>query len=225
MGGPVSVAFDYLVTLLQADVPARGGVPSAAQYERAIKDAVADFSRRRPMTLITTLSIISGTASYDLPDDFLFDIKLDDFTALDGIIHTSAGIVPLSSDWNERYTINGRTITFTPTPSYTLERTLRYAAGHVLNESEVYPYLTDEDAGILLLKAQAIALRKQALAAVTASIGEIVEYAIGDERVKKSSPSQVLSAQASSLEAQYLAEFERGQTGSRARYDTLGLLI
>jgi hypothetical protein len=221
----VSVTFDDLMTQLQADVPTRGGVPSTAQYERAVKDAVADFSRRRPMTLITTLSIISGTASYDLPDDFLSIIKLDDFTAPDGIIHTSAGIVPLSSDWNERYTINGRTITFTPTPSYTLDRTLRYTAGHVLNESDVYPYLTDEDAGILLLKAQAIALRKQALAAVTASTGEIVEYAIGDERVKKSSPSERLSAAASSLEAQYLAAVQHGATGSRARYDSLGQLI
>lgn len=221
----MSVALDDLITRLQADVPARGSVPSTAQYEYAVKDAVADFSRRRPMTLITTLSIVSGTASYDLPGDFLFIIKLDDFTATDGIIHTSAGIVPLSSDWNERFTVNGLTITFIPTPSYTLARTLRYAAGHVLNESEVYPYLTDEDAGILLLKAQAIALRKQALAAVTASTGEIVEYAIGDERVKKSSPSQVLSAQASSLESAYLAAVQHGATGSRARYDTNEVLI
>ena len=221
----MSVAFDDLVAQLQADVPARGGVPSTAQYERAVKEAVADFSRRRPMTLITTLAIVGGTASYALPDDFLFVIKLDDFTALDGIIHTATGIVPLASDWNERYTVNGRTMTFTPTPNYTLARRLCYAAGHVLDESDVYPYLTDEDAGILLLKAQAIALRKQALAAVTAATGEIVEYAIGDERVKKSSPSERLSAAASSLEAQYLAAVQPGATGSRARYDSLEQLI
>lgn len=221
----MSVALNDLIARLQADVPARGGVPSTAQYEYAVKDAVADFARRCPMTLITTLAIVSGTASYELPDDFLFLIKLDDFTARDGIIHTATGIVPLSSDWNERYTVNGLTITFTPTPSYTLERILRYAAGHVLNESDVYPYLTDEDAGIVLLKAQAIALRKQALAAVTASTGEIVEYAIGDERVKKSSPSERLSAAASSLEAAYLAAVQHGATGARARYDSLGLLI
>lgn len=221
----MSIAFDDLVTELQADVPARGGVPATAQYERAVKDAVADFSRRRPMTLITTLAIVNGTATYDLPDDFLFVIKLDDFTATDGIIHTATGIVPLASDWNERYTINGLTITFTPTPTYTLARTLRYAAGHVLNGSDVYPYLTDVDAGVLLLRAQAIALRKQATAAAAASTGEIVEYAIGDERVKKSSPSQALSAQASSLEAQYLAAVQPGQTGARARYDTNEVLI
>ncbi len=221
----MSVALDDLVTRLQADVPARSGVPSTAQYEYAIKDAVADFAQRRPMTLITTLAIVSGTAAYALPDNFLFVIKLDDFTAQDGIIHTATGIVPLSSDWNERYTVNGLTITFTPTPSYTLSRTLRYAAGHVLNSSEVYPYLTDADAGIVLLKAQAIALRKQALAAVTATTGEIVEYAIGDERVKKSSPSERLNAAASSLEAAYLAAVQHGATGSRARYDSLEQLL
>jgi hypothetical protein len=223
----VGIALDDLVTRLQADVPARGGVPSTAQYEYAVKDAVADYARRRPMTLITTLSVVSGTATYALPADFLFIIKLDDFTALDGIIHTATGIVPLSSDWNERYTVNGRTMTFTPTPSYTLDRTLRYAAGHVLDDDDAYPYLTDEDAGILLLKAQASALRKQALAAVTATTGEITEYAIGDERVKKSSPSESLRAQAAALESEYLEQVSRavGAQGSRARYDSLGQLI
>lgn len=221
----MSIALDDLVTRLQADVLARGGVPSSAQYEYAVKDAVADYARRRPMTLIAMLAVVSGTATYALPDDFQFLIKLDDFTARDGIIHTAAGIVPLSSNWNERYTVNGLTITFTPTPNYTLSRTLRYVAGHVLNSSEVYPYLTDEDAGVVLLKAQAIALRKQALAAVTASTGEIVEYAIGDERVKKATSSDSLKAMAVALESEYLETVAGGSTGSRARYDSLGLLI
>lgn len=223
----MGIALDDLVTRLQADVPARGGVPSTAQYEYAVKDAVGDYARRRPMTLITTLSVVSGTATYNLPADFLFVIKLDDFTALDGIIHTATGIVPLSSDWNERYTVNGRTLTFTPTPSYTLARTLRYAAGHVLDGDEEYPYLTDEDVGILLLKAQASALRKQALASVTATTGEITEYAIGDEKVKKSSPSESLRATAAALEAEYLEQVQRavGPQGSRARYDSLEQLL
>jgi hypothetical protein len=118
-------------------------------------------------------------------------------------------------------------MTFTPTPSYTLDRTLRYAAGHVLDDDAAYPYLTDADAGILLLKAQSLALRKQALAAVTASTGEIVEYAIGDERVKKSSPSASLGAAAQMLEAEYLERVARGvgMVGSRARYDGNGYLL
>lgn len=219
----MSIALGDLVARLQADVPLRDGSPSTAQYEYAVKAAVADYARRRPMTRITTLSIVSGTATYNLPDDFQGIIKLDDFTAQDGIIHTAAGIVPLSSDWNERYTVNGRTITFTPTPSYTLSRTLRYAAGHVLDSDDEYPYLTDEDVEILILKAQAAALRAQSLGLVTSGTGEITEYAIGDERVKKSSPSERLNSAAGALEAQYIEMVQRavGATGARARYDTL----
>jgi len=223
----MGIALADLVTRLQADIPARDGSPTATQYENAVKDAAADFSRRKPMSLITTLSIVSGTAAYSLPDDFLFVIKLDDFADLEGVIHTASGIVPLSSNWNERFTVNGKTITFTPIPTYTLDRTLRYAAGHVLDDDDEYPYLTDEDVGILLLKAQALALRAQAFSLITSGTGEITEYAIGDERVKKASPSERLSAVASDLEQQYLAAVQRavGMGGSRARYDGLEQLV
>lgn len=223
----MSIALADLVTRLQTDIPPRDGHPSAAQYEQAVKDTVADYSRRKPMTRITALALVAGTATYNLPDDFQFSIRLDDFTAQDGILHTAAGIVPFSRDWNERYTVNGLTLTFTPTPAYTLTRMLRYAAGHALDAEDVYPYLTAADAAILLLKAQALALRAQAFSLITSGVGEIVEYAIGDERVKKSSPSERLSAAASSLEAQYLEQVQRavGPTGSRARYSESGELL
>jgi len=220
----MSVTLADLVARLQADVPARSGVPSTAQYTQAVKDAVNDYAQRCPMTLIMTLNVISGTASYTLPTNFLFVIKLDDFTSQDGIIHTGDGIVPLSSYWNERYTVNGQTLTFTPTPSYTLARTLRYAAGHALDGSSAYPYLTDADASILILLAQALALRKQALAAVTTVGGEITEYAIGDERVKKATPSESLRTLADTLEAEYRARVNVTAAGSRARYDWSGYL-
>lgn len=223
----MSVALDDLVARLQADVPARGGSPTEAQYENAIKDAVADYARRRPMTRITTLAITDRTASYDLPNDFLSVIALDSFSHQDGVLHSGAGLVPLSSDWNERYTVNGKSITFTPTPTYTLNRTLRYAAGHMLDDADEYPYLTDEDVGILILKAQALALRVQALATITASTGEIVEYQIGDERVKKVGASQALRETATTLEHEYLDAIAAavGPAGRRARYDSLEQLV
>lgn len=223
----MSVALDDLVTRLQADVPPRDGHPTTAQYEQAVKDAVADYSRRNPMTLIASLAIVSGTATYNLPSDFSAMIQMDTMLALDGVIHTAGGLVPTSTSFSERYTINGRTLTFTPTPSYTLTRTYRYSAAHVLDGDDAYPYLTDADCAILLLKAQALALRKQAFSLITSGSGEIVEYAIGDERVKKSSPSERLSAAASSLEAQYLEQVQRavGVVGSRARYSESGELF
>jgi hypothetical protein len=222
----VSIALTDLVTRLQADVPARDGAPSTTQYENAVKDAVRDYSRRRPMTRVTTISIVSGTATYALPDDFLFEIKLDVFEGHEGILHTSNGIVPLSSDWNERHTVNGRTITVTPTPNYTIDRSYRYAAGHVLDASDSYPYLTEADVAILILKAQALALRTQALSLITSGSGEITEYQVGDERVKKSSPSAVLRAQADALEQAYQAAILQavGPVGRRARYNVAGRL-
>jgi len=223
----MSVTLADLVARLQTDIPARDGHPTLAQYEQAVKDAVADYSRRNPMTLIANLAIVSGTATYNLSNDFIAMIQMDTMLALEGVIHTAGGLVPTSTGFSERYTINGRTITFAPTPAYTLTRTYRYAAIHVLDDDDAYPYLTNEDCAILLLKAQALALRKQAFSLITTGSGEIVEYAVGDERVKKSSPSEKLNAAASSLEAQYLEQVQRvvGIVGSRARYAESGELF
>jgi hypothetical protein len=224
----VSIALSDLVARLQADIPARGGSPSSAQYIRAVEDAVADYSRRKPMTRYATINVVSGTATYSLPEDFLFLIRLDPFAARDGVIYTAAGLVPTSvSSIVERYTVNGLTMTFTPTPSYTLARDLCYAAAHALDDEDEYPYMTFEDTALLMLKAQALALRMQAFSLITSGTGEIVEYAIGDERVKKSSPSERLSAAASSLEAQYLQALQRavGTVGARARYSEAGGLL
>ena len=47
-----------LVTRLQEDCPAEAGVPSEAQYERAIKSAVADFGNRAGRVKRATLQIV-----------------------------------------------------------------------------------------------------------------------------------------------------------------------
>lgn len=227
MGCAVSVTLSELVEQLQNDVPARDSVPTVMQYEQAVKDAVRDYSRRRPMQRFTTLSIVSGTAAYALPDDFVSVIRLDVPVNDAGVLHTASGLVPLSQSFDERWTVNGRTMTFTPTPTYSLARYLWYAAGHVLNVNGAYPDMEYEDAAMVMLKAQALALRAQAFSLVTSGTGDIVEYAIGDERVKKGSPVTSLQAMASSLESEYLAAIRQanGTVGSRARYDATGILI
>ena len=69
-------------------------------------------------------------------------------------------------------------------------------------------------------------LRLQALSVVTSTTGEIVEYAIGDERVKKTAPGTALRALAADIEREYLATVAQsgGAVGSRARYDAAGAL-
>jgi hypothetical protein len=220
----MSVALADLVTRLQADIPARSSVPSESQYEQCVKDAAADYSRRRKMQKMTTLNIVSGTATYDLPDDFLRLIKLERSTVMDGnVIIANEGLIPVSSTYEERHIIAGGQITFYPTPTYSQSRDLWYAAGHVLDGDEEYPDMTEDDAGIVLLKAAACALRRQANAAASGQ-GNVVEYQIGDERVKKSDVAGSLRSQANDMEREYLAAVEAavGALGVRASYNLQG---
>src|SRR5690349_1841073 len=83
-----------LLTELQSEVPAVSSVPTTTQYTQAIKDAVAEFSRRCGVKKNSTIAIISGTASYALPDDFLKMIEMDDpFDPKHGVMITSTGII------------------------------------------------------------------------------------------------------------------------------------
>lgn len=197
----MSVSLATLVAQLQADVPARNSVPSADQYEYLIKTAVADYSRRNPNQKIYALSIVSGTAAYSLPSDFLRVITLESAATADGVIISNAGIVPISALWDEVWTIAGLTITFSPTPTYSMDRDLWYAAGHVLNGSDAYPDMTEDDATILLMKARSLALGMQA----SAVAGDGWKYQIGDEMVDKSGQGKAFRDQAQHWEDSYLA--------------------
>ena len=216
----MAVSLSTLVSRLQSAVPARDGVPSTEQYEQCVKDAVADYSRRNPNQKVTTLNIISGTASYDLPSDFLFVIRLEALASVDDVIISHEGLIPISALYEERWTIAGRQITFSPTPTYNKSRTLWYAAGHVLNANSEYPDMTDEDASLLMLKAQALALQLQANAAA----GNAWKYAIGDEQVDKTNQEKAIREQAAFLEREYLEAVRAavGGVGMRADYNRLG---
>src|SRR5262245_59237861 len=104
----MSILLADLVTRLQADVPAQSGVPTTAQYTQAVKDAVGDLSRRASVTRTATLSVVAGTASYALPADFVKFIRLSTIGVAQGNIwNTPVGLVPLSGQTRETYTIVG----------------------------------------------------------------------------------------------------------------------
>lgn len=173
-----------MVTDLQEDVPAVDGVPTDAQYERAIKDAVAEFSRLCGLKKTTTLSIVSGTAVYSLATDFLKMITIDALVGIEGVI-VSSKLIPVSKDFEEEYTIVNKTITFYPTPAYTMTRYYSYKAAWVLDESDEYP-LTDDEVEIVMLKAKAIAFEKINNASASAGF----KYSIGNMSVDKSGVSE-----------------------------------
>jgi hypothetical protein len=195
----MSVTLAALVARLTAAVPAQNGVPSTAQYEQCVKDAVADYGERRPNQKVTTISVVSGTAAYALPSDFLRQIQFEPLTGTDGVLISATGLIPLDSSLEEIYTFAGGYLTIYETPSYTADRDLWYAAGHALNLSNAYPDLSDADARILLLKAQQLALDLQAN--VSAQSGW--KYQIGDEMVDKSAMGAKLREQSGYLQKQY----------------------
>lgn len=206
-----------LVAKLTEDVPAEGGVPSALQYENAIKDAVKDFSEQCGVAQLGTLNIVSGTATYDLPADFLTLIKLMSLGAPDGVLHSAEGLIPVPASFCEKHTLRNGQITFYPTPRYTMARDFSYKAAWILTEATdeydnaEYETLTEREARIILLKAQAIALTKQA----NAQAGTSIKYSFGAVSEDLGGMSDTTRKNSNDIEREYDKACERynGQVG------------
>lgn len=189
-----------LKTILQSEVPAVDGVPTSTQYEQAIKDAVADFSRRCGRVKLAELSIVSGTATYSLAADFLDLIWLEAMVGLDGVLISDTGLIPVSADWNEEYYISNGQITFVPTPAYTVTRDYKYKAAWVLTGGTDYATLGSREQDIVLMKAKQICLEK-IKNGLAASGG--MKYSFGAVSVDKSSGVEELSRQMFALHGEY----------------------
>jgi hypothetical protein len=179
-----SIPLSVLIADLQEDVPQVDNIPSEAQYERAIKDAVNEFSRRCGLIKNATITVISGTAAYALPADFMELIEIDDpYDPGHLVMITSTGIIPFSelAPMEEEITIRNGTLTIFPTPGYTMTRYFEYKAAWVLDANEAYP-LTEDEARIVMIKAKGICFEK--LANVSASTG--FKYTVGNMSVDKS---------------------------------------
>lgn len=195
----MGVTLTTMAARLERLVPALNGVPD--DYDQLVKDAVEQLSSDVPMTKTKTMAMVSGTAAYDLPADFRFLISLESIARPDGLIIGNGGLIPMAASYEEHYDVEGNQIVFWPTPSYSLSRTLRYGAGHVLDGNDSCPRLTENGARIALLYAQHLALMAQANA--TAPAGW--KYQIGDEMVDKSAQAGKMREQADGLLKQYQA--------------------
>ncbi len=210
-----------LVAELQDAVPAKSGVPSTAQYARAVQRAVNDFSGRAAMRKSVLLDIVSGTATYTLPADFLKLIRFDSLWNPTGIVQVGEEIIPLSSAWeDEEINVAGQTLTISPTPAYSLKRRLTYAAGYVLTgtgEEAEYADMGADVAGIVMLKAQATALKLQG----NASAGKVASFSFADVSINRSQVPGEQRAQAQAFESEYEATVlaYNAAAGSRQEYD------
>ncbi len=210
----MAIELSKLVTQLQSDVAARNGVPSNDQYTEAVKDAVWAYSDRLPLKKSFELSVVSGTATYSLPSDFLRLISLLDVPTQDGVMSTDDGLIPIGGSWSEKHTIAGQEITFQPTPAYTATRWLWYTAAYILDEADIYMAMTADVKRIVMLKAQAIALGLQADKAAQ----EAWQYTAGAEKVSKEKLANSLGERAERSDTLYEAAIQKriGPVGKRA---------
>jgi hypothetical protein len=188
-------------------------VPGGAGYDAAVREAVGDFGYRVPRVLIGTLSVVAGTAGYDLPAGFIRLIELAGTGT--AVFRDGNGYLVPGGMGDERHTISGGRITFYPTPAYTLARTMRYAAGYPYDATtDEFTGLTDDLARIALMRAQATTLRGLATAAAA---GAGLSYRIGDVSVQRT-VTQAHGQLAAELDAAYLDACRRvtGFIGRRA---------
>ena len=199
----MAVSLSVLVSRLRALVPPRDGVPSDACYVQCVKDAALQLAQDAPRRCTGTVNMVSGTASYALPPDFLFLLEWPQLAAVpDGVLVTAQGLVPLPLDgWREQVTVADGILTISPTPLFDSVRPFRYAGAHPLTGSagsEVYATLNENAARIALLYACYLALTQQA----QAQAGQAWRYQIGDEMVDKSRLGDVgMAAAAAALQS------------------------
>lgn len=190
-----------LVARLTDGVPVYNSVPSADQYEQAVKDAVDAYSLRNPIVATETLELEADTADYDLPGDFIEAIRMR---------------APASGDYkDERWEIKGDgTITFSPTPSTDHDYEMRYCAKHVGTASggdTSYPDLTDTDARVLLFLAKTHCLQHQADKAAR----DAWQYSEGEQSVNKQNQAAMFQKMAQQAQADYERELKRVPTHGR----------
>lgn len=192
----MAVSLVALTNRLQSLAPAQDGAPSEGGYVQCVKDAVLQLAQDAPRRVTAELSVISGTANYLMPADFLFLIDWPVLTGANGVMIDARGIIPMpDGGWRERVTVADGVLTIYPTPGYTMLRTYRYAGAHVLTGepgAEVYATLNENSARVVLLYATYLVLTQQAQAAA----GQAWKYQIGDEMVDKSRLGDVRMAAA-----------------------------
>jgi hypothetical protein len=199
-------ALTELVAELQEDVPAVDGIPSEAQYERAIKEAVSEFSRRCGVMKTTSISVVSGTVDYALPNDFMSAISLDSpYDVENSVMVTPSGIIAFdgANPLEETVTYLNGTMRIYPTPTYSTTRYLDYKAAWVLDDDENYP-LTDDEARIILIKAKIICFEKLA----NASAGAGFKYSVGNMSVDKSGMADGYSKRQYELHGEFVKACE-----------------
>ncbi len=197
----MSITLSTLVSRVEVNAPARDGVPTSGQYERAVRDAVIDFNNRATRLRSAIVDVISGTADYALPADFWkFAALVHPPVRRGGIVITSA-IIPLPRGWpDEKYTITNGQLHIDPTPAYSARCVLEYGAGFVESSDPItYADMTEREAQIILLLAESFARGRQE---IDESAG-VTSYAQGDVKISFAGAGSTLQSASANLFARY----------------------
>lgn len=169
--------------------------PTPVQYANMVREAINTVSVRVPQEKMATITVMSGTDTYDLPVDFLFEIRMEALVGPDGVGYDMNGFLMVSSaNFTERHIISGLTLKFVPTPAYGSQRRIWYAASYQPDENGIYIEMTESIAQLVLLKAEELVLKSQAQDEATRSGG--FSYQFGDVRVDKKEAAGTLQKQA-----------------------------
>lgn len=216
----MAVQLATLVQRLIGEIPAVNNRPAADQYETAVTGAVADFSARAGLERVATLSVVAGTAEYQLPADFLRLIRIErHLTTGDVLVQPGGLLIPLAGSLtDERVTVQGNTLTITPTPAYSMDRRYWYRAAYALNEAgQTYPEMTDQVAEIVLVKARALCLSLLGIDAAR----EAWRYTFADVQVDKGNLHAAYLKLVESQEADYERRVKAYTGGSTATVASL----
>lgn len=169
---------DLKASLLSAAAVFTGEASDGA-FKRHLNVAALAFHAKRPRTLLGTLTLVAGQAQYDPPAN-LRSIK----SHLWGISRMSTS-KPWDKTWTGRLpdlrliegaTPSARKLQLEPAPTahqitvLGAEFSFWYFANHAISETAENTSVSDADRGLLLLRAQAEALREMAIRNVQSPI-------------------------------------------------------
>lgn len=158
---------------------------SDALWTQIAKDAVLEYSRKRPMVKPWDLALLAGVDTYTLPAGFLsfvvFPTASD--SADEGVYHLPSGkLMALPSTWQppEEYRIKGTDVWVYPTPGSNFTLPTRVAFAHVINVAgDAFPTVRDDEVPLILKK-----MKADALGVIANREAQAFNYSEGDTKVE-----------------------------------------
>ncbi|MHB0976895.1 MAG: phage adaptor protein [Candidatus Aquicultorales bacterium] len=154
-------------------------------WDQVAKDAVLEYSRKRPMVKPWDLALLAGVDTYTLPDGFLSFVVFPTAgdSADEGVYHLPSGkLMALPSTWQppEEYRVEGTDLWVYPTPGSNFALPTRVAFAHVINVAgDAYPTVRDDEVPLIVKK-----MKADALAIIATREAQAFNYSEGDTKIE-----------------------------------------